>query len=264
MDRPVASRVIRLDAGQASNVICGLCTFSVLACDEKKVLEALACTGYAYEMEKSLTHTVFRIKGKAAHTSLPHLGDNALIKALRVIHDAFSEDWAAKLIRVFGDPYGSGLGLLKDYPPMGYASIGLNMFSLENGTIHGEADVRFPKPLDAAGLTDHAQKALPGFSLRNVYEEPVFLQSPDNPFVRTLIGNYRSFYPNDPSEPYISGGVTYAKVYGGRCVAYGPRLPFDKTPTLAHQADEYVTLDHLQKICRLYAGALNALSNCEG
>lgn len=51
---------------------------------------------------------------------------------------------------------------------------------------------------------------------------------------------------------------------GGRCVAYGPWLPFDATPTLAHQSDEYVSLDRLQVLCRLYAGALYKLSKCEG
>jgi succinyl-diaminopimelate desuccinylase len=207
---------------------------------------------------------VIRIHGKAAHASTPHRGDNAALKALALASEAFHEDWARELLAALGDPYGAGLDLAGDYPPMGYASVGLNILTLEAGRFHGETDIRFPAPLTAEGLTEETRRRLPTFAVRNVYAEPVVLHSPENPFVRTLLNNYRAHYPADDSPPYVSGGVTYAKVYAGRCAAYGPARPGDTTPVLAHQTDEYVPLDSLKELCDVYTDALRALSDCEG
>jgi len=263
LDKPVESRVRWLKAGRAANVVCDECALALDPEDIPTARLLLDDYGWSHTVEAG-EETVIRIFGKAAHASTPHLGDNAVTKALTLIDDAFKEPWARRLLSAFQDPYGSGLGLRMDYPPMGYASVGLHIVTLQNGRLHGEVDIRFPSPLSAEGLTEAAAQVLPGFQVTNVYQEPIVHTDPDNPFVRALLGQYRNHFPEDTAEPYISGGVTYAKVYAGRCVAYGPKRQADGAPVLAHQADEYVPLEPLSKLCDLYTDALRALSDCEG
>ncbi|MDR2654773.1 MAG: Sapep family Mn(2+)-dependent dipeptidase [Oscillospiraceae bacterium] len=259
IDAPVKSRVRGLSGGTASNVICAECVLDLDVGDIPAAIAYLEKARWKY----ALSGGTIRIFGKAAHTSAPEFGDNANIKALRLISGALGEEWAGGLLGAFGDMYGKGLGLRKDYPPMGYASVCLNILKLERGRLHGEADLRFPAPLTAGGLAQGVKNALPGFSVRNVYDEPICLHSPENPFVKALLDNYGKSFPEDAAKPYISGGVTYAKAYSNRCVAYGPWRAGYGLPVLAHQADEYIALEPLEELCKLYAGALKALSNCE-
>ena len=68
-------------------------------------------------------------------------------------------------------------------------------------------------------------------------------------------------FPEDKTPPFYSGGVTYAKKYQGRCVAYGLRVPSDTFPNLAHQVDEYIETDKLEMLVYLYKKALLDLAN---
>ena len=262
LDRPVTTVVRAFRAGSVSNVICGLAVFSVPLEHYGALKKALDLKRCSYDAVLAGEATV-SVRGKSAHSSDPQAGDNAIVKALEGIAAAYREPWAVQLARAFRDPYGSGLGLSGDYPPMGFASAELNILTIRDGNLHGEIDVRFPSPLTSSALTEKARNALPLFRVSQVYEEPVLSADLSSPYVRALLANYRSFFPEDAAEPYIGGGVTYSKVYGGRCVAYGARYPFQSTPNLAHQADEYVSLRRIYDSCRLYAGALTALANCE-
>ena len=262
VDRPISTAVREFHAGSASNVICNLAVFSVSLENYDVLQQVLERKNVDYSVVLGEFATV-TVRGRSAHSCNPRAGDNAILKAIRVISTAYKEPWAVQLLRAFGNPYGTGLGLAVDYPPMGFTSVELNILSIQNGHLHGEIDVRFPAPLTSNGLTEKAQKALPLFHVLQVYEEPVLQSDLLSPYVRTLLANYHSFCPEDETEPYVSGGVTYSKVYGQKCVAYGARYPFQKTPDLSHQTDEYVSLGHIYDLCKLYASALTALANCE-
>jgi len=262
LDQVVDTKVLSFHAGKTSNVICDFAVFTVPLGEIHKLQSILRQGAYAYELEIDSKITV-HILGKAAHTSSPHLGDNAIMKALQVIALLFQEAWAVQLVEVLKDPYGSGFGLHKDYPPMGFTSVEFNILNIQDSKLHGEIDVRFPTPLTSSELTQAIQAALTLFDVFPVYEEPIISTDITNPFVQILLDNYRKHFPADQSEPYISGGVTYSKVYHGRCVSYGSRLPFEQLPELAHQTDEHISLHYINDLCKLYASAFVALANCE-
>ena len=56
-----------------------------------------------------------------------------------------------------------------------------------------------------------------------------------------------------PAYPTATGGGTYAKVLE-QGVAFGAAFPDDED--LAHQADEYASIDGLMKSAKVYANAL--------
>ena len=90
------------------------------------------------------------------------------------------------------------------------------------------------------------------------YDSPPTMNDPKDPYVSTLLSVYRE-KTGDHSEPIISGGVSYSKVFG-HCVAFGPAGPAE--PLLAHQADESVSLDYAGKVLEIYYEAMKRIASC--
>lgn len=65
-------------------------------------------------------------------------------------------------------------------------------------------------------------------------------------------------YTGDMREPITIGGGTYARGLK-KAVAFGPLLP--GRPELAHQKDEYIEIDDLLLITRIYASAILELAD---
>ena len=68
---------------------------------------------------------------------------------------------------------------------------------------------------------------------------------------------YREQTGEMDSEPITIGGGTYARAMDN-AVAFGPMFPGQKE--LAHQKDEFISIDHLMKIAKIYAYALYELA----
>ena len=79
---------------------------------------------------------------------------------------------------------------------------------------------------------------------------------PNSFLVQTLLQVYRE-ETGDDSPPIAIGGGTYAKVIPGG-VAYGPVMP--GAVETAHQADEFISIDDLLLLVKIYARALFALA----
>ena len=71
----------------------------------------------------------------------------------------------------------------------------------------------------------------------------------DDPFVRLLMDVYREVSGDCESEPISIGGATYARAIPN-AVAFGPLFPWEEE--LAHEPDEFVDLDSLQKAGEVY------------
>ena len=80
----------------------------------------------------------------------------------------------------------------------------------------------------------------------------------DSELVKSLLAAYEE-ETGLKGEPMSTGGGTYAKVLK-QGVAFGALFPDEED--LAHQADEYETIDRLMLAMKIYANALIRLA-CE-
>ena len=78
----------------------------------------------------------------------------------------------------------------------------------------------------------------------------------DHP-LHTMLASYRKV-TSDMSEPMISGGVSYSKVFE-HCVSFG--LGVKGAEMLAHQANEYIILADLPKYLEIYYDAIVAIAS---
>lgn len=255
--RSVSTSIQWLRAGSASNVVCGEVEVGLAHDLLEKVIEALDRAKYDYEhLEGGV-----RILGKSAHTSKPHLGVNALVRFLEVYQPLVQETWIDQLYQTFYKYTGEGIAIDDASGPMGPASVCMNVLNVQDGHCQGEIDIRFPTPYRLEEVKERVKTNLQGFTMEVTYGVPAIITDREDPFVQACLSTYRDHFPEIEGEPFYSGGVTYSKVYQNRCIAFGSRLPNAPYPSLAHQVDEYIEIDHLESLVDLYADALVRCAN---
>jgi succinyl-diaminopimelate desuccinylase len=78
---------------------------------------------------------------------------------------------------------------------------------------------------------------------------------PDTEFIKKLQNVYKKMTGDEPKLLSIGGG-TYCR-YVKNTVSFGPVFPGQKE--LAHQKDEYIALEDLRKIAKIYVQAIYEL-----
>ncbi len=255
-----ASKLVRFSAGTACNVICDKATFIVRErlAFVTKVADGLNVRYKAAETEEGILVEVY---GKAAHSSVPDLGHNAIVDSLNILRHIVLDPKIKALYRTFRDAYGHGFDGQFNHPVMGDLTSGLHVLRIENGKLYGEVDVRYPLGVDSEALTHQVQSHLQNIEVRLDYDARALLTDLGNPFIRECIRVYRQYSGDHESQPLISGGVTYAKMYDGMCVPYGIKDPRSSTPMLAHQKDEYIEVSYLRDVLNMVIEAMIAIAN---
>ena len=85
--------------------------------------------------------------------------------------------------------------------------------------------------------------------VKNVYQDK------NGPVMQSLLAAYRQ-ETGDLSAPLAIGGGTYAKAMEN-IIAFGPVFPGEESRE--HQADEYIALDNIERLRRIYAQAFQNL-----
>lgn len=258
----VSSAIQSIQTYQSSNVICDRVdlVLNEAAYSNQKIKEKLKDVPFKYDLNRN--H--LRIHGVAAHSSRPELGENALIHALDFIGHQLHEGWAQHLYTLFSDYRGRGIGLEPYYEPMGSPSVNATQCHLtEAGALKVLIDIRYPSPLDRLTFDSIFEEKLVPFEYKCVYDDPVTETNIDNPYVQQLLITSKRWL-GDIGEPYYSGGVTYAKVFQGKCVAFGTHYLNDGVINRAHQANEYLDLNRLSEYIGIFAEAMIRLANNKG
>ena len=196
------------------------------------------------------------IVGKAAHCSRPDDGHNATCDLLEVLGYCLEDAWFQQMASCFYSPYGLGCDLDVEIAPMGKLTMNLGVLRMENGNVYAEVDCRYPYGISSKELTQCLQMHCP-CTISLDYDDIPTLCSLDDPYVQGMLDVYRKV-TGDMSEPMISGGVSYSKVFE-HCVSYGLGTANDEM--LAHQANEYITLEALPKYLEIYYEAILAIAS---
>ena len=109
-------------------------------------------------------------------------------------------------------------------------------------------DIRYPVTSDSdlllQKLQEQAERA--GASYELIQHKPPLYVEKDRPFIRKMQESYTDFTGEEARLISIGGG-TYCR-YVPNTVSYGPVFPGQKE--MAHQADEFISLEDLRKIAK--------------
>lgn len=211
----------------------------------------------AAETASGIRHTA----GKSAHGCAPWMGENAIDRMMERLATEGGRFAKAYMALLAGDVYGEKLGIANVSPNSGPLSVNVGMLRVEEGQIRLTVDIRHPETMNGAEIVEQVRRAAAphGFTLLPCHPlKPVFLDR-HGKIMERLLSAYRE-ETGDLSEPLAIGGGTYARAMDN-IIAFGPNFPGEEN--LEHQANEYITLQNMERLRRIYRNALRNLLEME-
>ena len=221
----------------------------------KKLIYEKGFDGIVSEGEDLITVVM---NGRNAHAMNPEKGINAGARLIEILsalpEEKFSHSGFVKEFRkLIGEDYlGEKAGLACRDEESGDLTVSVGVFrESDDGLITKQASIRYPASADFEQIKAKTADGLGGgkFTIREISHMKSVYFKKDDPFVRLLMDVYREVSGDCESEPISIGGATYARAIPN-AVAFGPLFPWEEE--LAHEPDEFVDLDSLQKAGEVY------------
>ena len=248
-------KVKQLWIGERMNVIPGEAKALLEGGDDlvSKVAAYAEKTGMAYDAEQTAEGVWVTAHGIPGHSAYPWGRRNAIGMMLLLLKELGVEGALRTLADAVGMEHdGASLGCACEDEVSGPLTCNIGILHLENGVITATLDMRCPITADLSALRDAALAHLPGFTAETIeMKEPHHVPA-ESELVTCLLNAYHEETGLEP-KALSTGGGTYAKVLK-QGVAFGASFPDDED--LAHQANEYASIDGLLKAAKVYANAL--------
>ena len=254
-------RILEMATGDRINVIPGECRALVEGGAELagKVRAYAERTGLPYAAEVTEQGVRLTATGIPGHSAYPEGKRNAIGMMLLLLRELGAEGPVAVLAEAVGMEHdGKSLGCACRDEVSKELTCNMGILRLQDGEWFGTLDFRCPVTADQEKLKEAAAAHLPGFAVVTETQKPPHHVPADSELVKSLLAAYEE-ETGLKGEPMSTGGGTYAKVLK-QGVAFGALFPDEED--LAHQADEYETIDRLMLAMKIYANALIRLA-CE-
>lgn len=259
-----------LKGGNAPNMVPDYCE-AVLQLEEPLIIEEklehyIKNTGYPLSLERHGHQVKISSKGISAHGSTPEKGKNAISYLMAFLGEILNDECdICEFVRMYNEKiafkhHGENIGCAFEDDVSGKLNFNPGMIRLEEDKIRLTINVRYPIKSSAEEVYDGIRDSLRGTLIELIEGEedtkPLYVPE-DNFLVKKLMDVYRKQTGDKDSEPITIGGGTYARAMDN-AVAFGPVFPGQKE--VAHQKDEFISIEHLMKITKIYAHALYELA----
>lgn len=203
------------------------------------------------------------IEGIAAHAMEPEKGVNAGLHMCNFLKEYTKNPLVLFMAKYFyNDPFFKKMGLDYDDYEMGPITVNVGIMDLTKDTTRVTLDSRFPVRYDMEKFNKVFYELLEKENIKvsaKTYKDPHYV-SPDDDLVKLLYQAYVKNTNDFVNKPFTVGGGTYAGVLD-KGVAYGMCFPGEVE--LAHQRDEYLSIDSLMKGILIYIDAILLLGEVD-
>lgn len=260
-------KIKKIEGGNAHNMVPDWINISLFSKDRelydgvRRNVEKLSSEGYDIICRNKGQSLEVSANGVSAHGSTPEKGINAIsigIKSLQGIE--LNDEKTMEFIEFYNENIGfetDGKGLdinFKD-KESGDTKVNIGVIELDEYSLKLKCNVRYPvtKSEDEIyrALSDKLTKYDMGI-IKEAHKKPIYLDK-NSWLVSNLVDIYRDVTGDIKTEPMVIGGGTYARAMEN-CVAYGAVFPYEEE--IAHQKDEFISLDSLRKMTEIYALAI--------
>ena len=205
--------------------------------------------------------TIVEVQGLASHACYPAEGINAiqalllLIKKLYPAQDTPLKEALAGLSDLLQEETdGVSMGIACTDEVSGALTLNTAILTVDDTASQIKFDIRYPVTHDGneilKQLEEIESKILAKYEL--IQHKPPLYVEKDRPFIKALQKAYQESTGQEPRCISIGGG-TYCR-YVKNTVSFGPVFPGQKE--LAHQTNEFIELEDLRKIAKIYAQAI--------
>lgn len=233
---------------------------------KEKVSEFRKNTGYQINAKGIGKNLEITTQGVSSHGARPGKGLNA-ISVLMKFFDEISLD--NEDVRDFIDFYnthigfdlcGAEIGCGFEDEPSGKLIFNVGMVNIDDESAAVTVNIRYPVTMNDEAVYDSILPVVHKYNLGIVKKEhkaPIYIDKED-PMICTLMDVYKKHTGDMQCEPLVIGGGTYARAVKNT-VAFGADFPGN--PEVAHQKNEYITIENLMKCARIYADAIFELAD---
>jgi succinyl-diaminopimelate desuccinylase len=199
--------------------------------------------------------TYIYINGKIAHAAMPELGKNALSYLLMFLNENFDDEVINHFAPLFSNYYGEEMGIAIDGERMGKLTMNLGLGHYENGDYTFTINIRYPIDTTIEKVKEVLDSKVLDEGILVSDSKPLYLD-PNSPFIKTLLKAYQDISGDLETMPMTIGGGTYARGTINS-VAFGMCFPNEEE--LAHQVNEVLSVDSLEKGLAIYLEAIHLL-----
>ncbi len=216
------------------------------------------------EAEFDGDNIIIKSYGISAHGSLPELGVNAIsqlmifLNTLDIVEGDITDILEFYDDRIAMEYNGQSMGCEMKDDVSGLLTFNVGKINLSQTMAEITVNIRYPVTYDYNQVLSKIKNTLDIYDLQYMelsHMAPLYVEKED-PLVKKLMKVYQE-YTGDKSEPTTIGGGTYARAID-RAVAFGAAFPGREE--LAHQKDEYISIDDLILITKIYASAIIELA----
>ena len=257
-----------IKGGIASNVVASLCETKLKTKEVDKVCELIEKVAKENNIKFELSHSndeiELKVFGVSAHGSTPEKGINAIMQSVKILSEL---DLAQKDIKDFikflndnigEDVYGEKFGIFLEDKASGKLSFNVGVIDLNNKEARVTLNLRYPVTNTLEDMMKPFNERISGkgIEIENFEHQKPLYFSPDHHLIKTLQKVYKEETGKEGELMSIGGG-TYAKEMPNT-VAFGPIFPGE--PDVIHKPNEYIKIDDLILISKIYAKALYELA----
>jgi len=252
--------IISLEGGTRINVVPDLANALVAHVTKEAVADNIKALGLGkyFTVEIDVKGIKITSRGISGHASLPQKGYNAIQNMLQLLTVLFPKNDTPlnKFITYFAkhlkmETNGISLGIFCHDGISGELTINTAIIDVDANKAIMKFDIRYPVTCDGEKILEKlrtlAVKLDADFELIQ-HMEPLYVEK-DCPFIKVLQETYKDCTGEEPALLAIGGG-TYCRSVKNT-VSFGPVFPGQ--PELAHQCNEYIALEDLRRMTKIYA-----------
>ncbi|MGG5461797.1 dipeptidase PepV [Clostridium sp. B9] len=257
-----------IKGGVASNVVASLCETKLKAKDALNVCKIIKENAEKNNIKAEVTsneHEIcLKVFGVSAHGSTPEKGVNAIMQSIKLLsmlnlQNGEMKEFIEFLNKNIGeDVYGEKFGIFLEDKASGKLSFNVGVIDLNENRCILTVNLRYPVTSSLEEMMTPFNKRIEGTSIRIEnfeHQKPLYF-SPEHSLIRVLQSVYKEV-TGEEAELMSIGGGTYAKEMPN-IVAFGPIFPDE--PDVIHKPNEYIKIDDLVLITKIYAKTLYELA----
>lgn len=195
----------------------------------------------------------YYLEGKSAHAMEPNNGINAIKEFVTYMHGKINDKFINFIYDKLMNTRLKDMGLNITDEEMGDLTMNIGLLEMKENSKLG-INMRYPRNLNFDYFYHEFSKQAKeyGLEVKVISNTKPHYVDPKSDFIQKLHESYKK-YTNDDSPLKTIGGGTYARdIKNG--VAFGVKFPNE--PEMAHETNEYITIDSLMKAGTIITDAI--------
>ncbi|MBQ8538914.1 MAG: M20/M25/M40 family metallo-hydrolase, partial [Ruminococcus sp.] len=259
----------QLHSGKAVNAVPDT-AYALLDCSETEdhqLLRLADAKKGTFEFYYTIDGMMVLSRGQAAHACEPEQGHNAAVALIDLLTSNFSLPSLGSVCSFIEsciglDNSGVKMGIKTRDAESGPLTISVGTVHIDEGYATCTVDIRYPATINGDNILDTVTRAAANENL-NVkvlkHSKPLYMHE-DSELITLLSDSYEEIMGEKP-DLYSTGGGTYARMLGGKGVAFGP--VFKDEVSNIHNANECIDVEKFFKHAQICLEAMYKMYTAE-